>query len=76
MVTSTRVTPEQPKAAVLERVAKALREGVTTLGAERDKLGLKSNSPLRKGLIALLGREGYQTMMAENRKARADNQGG
>lgn len=42
-----------------------LQAGGTTLSAERDRLGLSSNGPLRKALTELLGgKQAYQKMMA------------
>ncbi len=42
-----------------------LKKGETTLGAERDRLGLSGNGPLGKALTELLGgKKAYQQMMA------------
>ena len=48
-----------------------LKKGETTLGAERDRLGLSGNGPLRTALTELLGsKKAYQEMMAtRNTKA-------
>ena len=47
-----------------------LKKGETTLGAERDRLGLSGNGPLRKALTELLGgQEAYSDMMASTRKS-------
>ena len=49
-----------------------LKKGQTTLGAERDRLGLKSNGPLRKALTEILGsKKAYTAMMAAARKTKA-----
>ncbi len=49
-----------------------LKKGQTTLGAERDKLGLSGNGPLRKALTELLGsKKAYSDMMAAARKTKA-----
>lgn len=42
-----------------------LKKGQTTLSAERDRLGLSGNGPLRKALTEVLGsKKAYQEMMA------------
>ena len=49
-----------------------LRAGKTTLGAERDRLGLSGNGPLRKALTEILGgKAAYSKMMAEAKKKAA-----
>ena len=49
-----------------------LKKGATTLGAERDRLRLSGNGPLRKALTELLGsKAAYTAMMAAARKTKA-----
>ena len=49
-----------------------LKKGETTLGAERDRMGLSGNGPLRKALTELLGsKAAYTAMMAAARKTKA-----
>ncbi len=46
-----------------------LKAGKTTLGAERKRLGLSGNGPLRKALTELLGgKAAYRKMMTEAKK--------
>lgn len=53
-----------------------LKSGSTTLSAERDKLGLKSNGPLRQVLTKLLGgKTAYQKMMKAAQAARPESRG-
>ena len=65
-VTAKKATPKAPaKKDKLVEAAKEvlpkLRAGKTTLGAERDRLGLSGNGPLRKALTELLGsKKAYQ----------------
>jgi hypothetical protein len=55
-----------------KKILPVLRKGETTLGAERDKLHLTSNGPLRKALTELLGsKKAYQDMMKKARECRA-----
>ncbi len=55
-----------------KKILPALRKGETTLSAERDKLHLTSNGPLRKALTEILGsKKAYQEMMAAARKTKA-----
>lgn len=66
--------PAKKNGALLEaarEVLPRLKKGETTLGAERDRLGLSGNGPLRKALTELLGsKKAYQEMMAtRNTKA-------
>ncbi len=50
---------------VAKQVLPKLQAGKTTLSAERDRLGMKSNGPLRKALTSLLGsKKAYTKMMA------------
>ncbi len=54
------------------KILPVLRKGETTLSAERDKLHLTSNGPLRKALTELLGsKKAYQDMMKKAREYRA-----
>ncbi len=49
-----------------------LKKGETTLSAERDRLGLSGNGPLRKALTEILGsKKAYGEMMAAARKTKA-----
>ena len=49
---------------------------MTTLSAERDRLGLSSNGPLRKALTELLGgKAAYQKMMRAAQAARPESRG-
>ena len=49
-----------------------LKKGETTLSAERDRLRLSGNGPLRKALTELLGsKAAYTAMMAAARKTKA-----
>ncbi len=55
-----------------KKILPALRKGATTLSAERDKLHLTSNGPLRKALTEVLGsKAAYTAMMAAARKTKA-----
>lgn len=55
-----------------KKILPALRKGETTLSAERDKLHLTSNGPLRKALTEVLGsKAAYTAMMAAARKTKA-----
>ena len=55
-----------------KKILPLLRKGETTLSAERDKLGLSGNGPLRKALTELLGsKKAYTAMMAAARKTKA-----
>ena len=51
-----------------------LKAGKTTLSAERDRLGLSSNGPLRKALTKVLGgKAAYQKMMRAAQAARPES---
>ncbi len=55
-----------------KKILPALRKGETTLSAERDRLHLSSNGPLRKALTEILGsKKAYQQMMVAARKTKA-----
>ena len=80
--TKKKPAPKKPAAAKAVKNAKLaeaakkilprLKKGDTTLSAERDRLGLKSNGPLRKALTDILGsKKAYQEMMAAARKTKA-----
>ena len=59
--------PAAPLRDAAKEVLPKLQAGKTTLSAERDRLGLSSNGPLRKALTELLGgKAAYQKMMAES----------
>jgi hypothetical protein len=67
------VDPELAKAA--KQILPKLKAGKTTLSAERDRLGLSSNGPLRKALTELLGSKAkYTAMMKAGLEARAEQQ--
>ena len=62
--------PAAPLLDVAKEVLPKLKAGKTTLSAERDRLGLSSNGPLRKALTKLLGgKQAYQKMMTARQKA-------
>ena len=46
-----------------KKILPILRKGETTLSAERDRLKLSSNAPLRKALTELLGSKAAYTKM-------------
>ncbi len=80
--TKKKPAPKKPAAAKAVKNAKlaeaakkilpALRKGETTLSAERDKLHLTSNGPLRKALTELLGsKKAYTAMMKAAREKKA-----
>ena len=80
--TKKKPAPKKPAAAKAVKNAKLaeaakkilprLKKGQTTLGAERDRLGLSGNGPLRKALTELLGsKAAYTAMMAAARKTKA-----
>lgn len=46
-----------------------LQSGKTTLSAERDRLGLSGNGPLRKALTELLGGKAQYSKMMEEARA-------
>ena len=55
-----------------KKILPILRKGETTLSAERDRLHLTSNGPLRKALTELLGsKAAYQKMMKAAREKKA-----
>ena len=55
-----------------KKILPALRKGETTLSAERDKLHLTSNGPLRQALTELLGsKKAYTAMMKAAREKKA-----
>ncbi len=55
-----------------KKILPILRKGETTLSAERDRLKLTSNGPLRKALTELLGsKAAYQKMMKAAREKKA-----
>lgn len=55
-----------------KKILPILRKGETTLSAERDRLKLSSNGPLRKALTELLGsKAAYQEMMKTAREKKA-----
>ncbi len=55
-----------------KKILPVLRKGETTLSAERDKLHLTSNGPLRKALTELLGsKKAYTAMMKAAREKKA-----
>ena len=63
--------PTSKHVALLEaarEVLPKLKAGKTTLSAERDRLGLSGNGPLRKALTEVLGsKKAYQEMMVAGR---------
>ena len=71
--------PAEKNGALLKaarNVLPKLQAGQTTLSAERDRLGLSSNGPLRKALTELLGgKKQYQAMMKTAQAARPESRG-
>ena len=78
--TTAKKAPAKKKAAAkngkiaeaAKKILPILRRGEATLGAERDRLKLTSNGPLRKALTELLGsKAAYTAMMKAAREKKA-----
>jgi len=55
-----------------KKILPRLRAGKTTMGAERDRLGLSSNKPMRTALIKILGsRKAYFALLKSSQAAAA-----
>ena len=53
-----------------KKILPHLRAGKTTMGAERDRLGLSSNKPMRDALIQILGsRKAYMSLLKSSQAA-------